>query len=241
MTHAAMIDSIMKGLIIHCVAKVALAYRERQENHRDSSIIMVQLNNNEVRKVYLLTYSQADTDRFNHESFTKSVTTAFHVVTTALIIQWACCMEHHMDAGVHFHMCVLLSQLQRWKTVKKYLQEHGNIVINFSGHSGYHTAYQYVTKQDTQVLRRENHPAASDVPKTSSAIRNQSSHKTGKGAQKKRLSNVEVSNIIVSHSIDSKVHLLALAKKRQTNGDSRLYEFVSNRGEKRVNELIQSV
>ena len=245
MTHAAMIDSIMKGLLSHCVAKVALAYRERQENqqenHRDSNIIMVQLNNNEVRKVYLLTYSQADTDRFNHESYTKRVTTAFQVVTRALIIQWACCMEHHMDAGVHFHMCVLLSKLQRWKKVKKYVQEHGNIVINISGHSGYHTAYQYVTKQDTQVLRNENHPAALAVPKTSSAIRNHSSHKKGEGAQKKWLINVEVSKIIVSHSIDSTLHLLALAKKRKTNGDSRLYEFVLTRGEKRVNGLIQSV
>ena len=107
---------------------------------------MAQLNNNEVRKVYLLTYSQADTEWFNRESFAKIVTTAFQAVTTALIIQWACCMEHHMDAGVHFNMCVLLSKLQRWKKVKKYLQEHGNIAVNFSGHSGYHTVYQYVTK-----------------------------------------------------------------------------------------------
>ena len=202
---------------------------------------MAHLNNNEVRKVYLLTYSQADTERFNRESFAKRVTTSFQAVTTALIIQWACCMEHHMDAGVHVHTCVLLSKLQRWKKVKKYLQEHGNIVVNLSGHSGYHTAYQYATKQDTQVLRSENHPASIAFPKTSSAIRNRSSHKKGKGAQKKRLSNLEVSNIIVSHSIDSKLHLLALAKKRKTNGDSRLYEFVLNRGEKRVNELIQSV
>ena len=34
---------------------------------------------------------------------------------------------------------------------------------------------------------------------------------------------------------------MALAKKRKTDGDSKLYEFVVNRGEKKVNELIQSV
>ena len=34
---------------------------------------------------------------------------------------------------------------------------------------------------------------------------------------------------------------MALAKKSKTDGDSRLYEFVLNRGEKKVNELIQSV
>ena len=132
-------------------------------------------------------------------------------------------------------------QASEMEEVKKYLQEHRTIVINVSGHSGYHTTYQYVTKQDTQVLRSENHPAAIAFPKTSSAIQNRSSHKKGKGAQEKWLSNVEVSNIIVSHSIDSKLHLLALAKKRKTNGDSRLYECVWNKGEKRVNELMQSV
>ena len=79
---------------------------------------MAQLNNNEVRKVYLLTHSQADTERFNHESFAKIVATAFQAVTTALIIQWACYREHHMDAGVRFHMCVLLSKLQGGKKVK---------------------------------------------------------------------------------------------------------------------------
>ena len=44
---------------------------------------MAQLNNNDVRKVYLLAYSQADTERFNCESFAKIVTTAVHAVTTA--------------------------------------------------------------------------------------------------------------------------------------------------------------
>ena len=82
-----------------------------------------------------------------------------------------------MDADVHFHLCVLLSKLQRWSKVKKYLQEHENITGNFSGRSWYHTAYQYVTKQDTQVLRSENHPAAIAIPKTSLAIRNGLSHK----------------------------------------------------------------
>ena len=57
-----------------------------------------------------------------------------------------------MDAGVHFHMCALLSKLQRWSKVKTYLQEHENIVVNFSEHPGYHTAYQYVIKEDSQAL-----------------------------------------------------------------------------------------
>ena len=73
-----------------------------------SSMILAQLNNGDVGKVYLVTYSKADTDRFKCKSFAIIVRTAFQ----ALIIQAACCMEHHMYVGVHFHMCVLLSTLQ---------------------------------------------------------------------------------------------------------------------------------
>ena len=201
---------------------------------------MAALNNKDVRKVYLITYSQADTERFHRESFARAVKTAFEVMTTAIIIQWACCMEHHTDAGVHFHMCVLLSKLQRWCKVKKYLQEHENITVHFSAHPGYHTAYQYVIKEDTEVLRSENHPLSVAAPKTLSAIRKRSGKK-GRAAEKKRLTNLEVSGIIISNGIDSKLHLLALAKKKKINGDSRLYEFILNKGEKKVNELMQSV
>ena len=74
---------------------------------------MAALNYKDMIKVYLITYSQVDTERFHRESFAKAVKTAFEVITTAIIIQWACCMEHHTDAGVHLHMCVLLSKLQR--------------------------------------------------------------------------------------------------------------------------------
>ena len=196
---------------------------------------MAELNSKDIRRVYLITYSRADTEWFNRESFAGTVITAFQAVTTALIIQWTCCMEHHMDAGVHFHMCFLLSKLQRWMKIKTYLQEHENIIA-FSGHNRYHTAYQYVIKQDIQVLRSENHPALVATPKTLLAAQKRTgkstSGKRGRAAQKKHLSNIEVSSIIVSNSIDSKLHLFAVAKKRKIDGDSRLYEFVLNKGKK---------
>ena len=71
---------------------------------------MAALNRNNVRKEYLLTYSKADTGRFDRESFAKVVIRAFEAVATAFIVQWACCMEHHNDEDVHFHMCGLLSK-----------------------------------------------------------------------------------------------------------------------------------
>ena len=150
-----------------------------------------------------------------------------------------------MDAGVHFHMCVLLDKLQRWCKVKRYLQEHHDITVNFSGHPGYHTAYQYVMKEDSQVLRSAGHPVCIAAPKTLQAMRKRARVSTSAGkttaTENRRLSNLDVSGMIISNGIDSKLHLLALAKKNKTDGDSRLYEFVLNKGEKKVSELIQSV
>ena len=45
-----------------------------------------------------------------------------------------------------------------------------NITVHFYAHPGYHTAYQYVIKEDTKVLRSENHPISVAAPKTLSAI-----------------------------------------------------------------------
>ena len=133
-------------------------------------MIMAALSNRTVRQVYLITYSQADVERFSRESFARAVTRAFEAVATAIIAQWACCIEWHKDEGVHFHMCVLLSKLQRWSMVKRYLQEVEHVVVNFSGHAGYYTAYQYVKKEDTEVLRSDNHPSSVAAPKTLPAL-----------------------------------------------------------------------
>ena len=82
---------------------------------------MAALNRNNVRKECLLTYSKADTERFDRESFAKAVIRAFEAVATAFIVQWACGMEYHKDEGVHFHTCVLLNKIQRWSMVKRFL------------------------------------------------------------------------------------------------------------------------
>ena len=173
------------------------------------------LNRNNVRKVYLLTYRKADTEQFDHESLAKTIARAYEAVATAFIVQWACCMEQHKDEGVHFHMGVLLNKIQRWSMVKRYLQEVENVVVYFSGHAGYYTAYQYITKEDTEVLRSENHPSSFAAPKTLPAKRKCTpkaiSRKNARAARK-RLTNLEVSSIITSNGIDSKLHLLALAK-----------------------------
>ena len=120
--------------------------------------------------------------------------------------------------------------------VNRYLQEVENVVVHFSSHAGYYTAYQYVTKEDTEVLRSKSHPSSVAAPKTLLAIQKCTAKATSQKnarAARKGLTNLETSSIITSNGIDSKLHLLALARKRKTDGDRKLYEFVLNRGEKR--------
>ena len=85
----------------------------------------------DVSKVYLITYSSANTDVYDREKFSDMIVKCFEVVTTAKISQWACCMEQHKVNGYHFHMCILLDKLQKWLKVKNYVQQKYGIVINF--------------------------------------------------------------------------------------------------------------
>ena len=84
--------------------------------HRETaSVIAI----DSVRKVYIITYSNADTDAFDRHSFAHAVVAAFEENTTSKVLQWACCMESHKEGGFHFHMCILLNRSQRWLKVKR--------------------------------------------------------------------------------------------------------------------------
>ena len=194
-----------------------------------------------VRRVYLITYTNANTELYNREKFCTTVIEAFKAVTRGgSVKQWACCMEQHENGAYHFHMCVLLNNLQCWIKVKKYITERYGIVLNFSGHGGYHTAYRYVTKQDKGFIKSTNHPENIDIPKTTSATKKKTSQ-LSKKSKVKRLSNIDVSNIILKNKLRSRVDLLAFAKSTSSKGDKGLYEFVLNRGDKKVNDLLHLV
>ena len=197
-----------------------------------------------VRKVYLITYSDADINIFDRKVFANAVLESFDAVTTAKVTQWACCMEQHRAGNKHFHMCVLLDKLQRWLKVKKHLKEHFHIIVNFSGHDGYFTAFNYVIEEDSEFITSENHPDAIARPKTANALKALSSKRRSKKSakkQKKRLNNLDVAELILKQNVKSRTYLLALARAYKVQGETRLYEFVLNRGDKKVNELIQSV
>ena len=176
---------------------------------------MTALHAGSLRKVYLIAYSKSDTQSFDRESFARAVARAFEAVATTFIIQWACCMEQHKDEGV---LCTMLSKLQPWSMVKRYLHKVENVVVHFSGHAGYYTAYQYITEEDTEVLRSKNQQSTVAARQTLPAMQKCTvrarSRKKARAARK-RLTNLEVSSIITSNGIDSELHLCPWQKRER--------------------------
>ena len=195
----------------------------------------------DVRKAYLITYSNANTELYDREKFATIITTAFEAcIRGSTVTQWACCLEQHKNGRYHFHMCVLLNKLQRWLKVKNYVKDKYGIVLHFSGHGGYQTAFSYVKKDDKEYITSNNHPVNVPSPKPKSATTKGTSRQQKK-SKVKRLSNLDVSNIVLKHKLRSRIDLLAFAKCRCDAGDKRLYEFVLNRGDKKFKDLIYLV
>ncbi len=119
------------------------------------------MNNRTLRRVYLVTYSQADKLKFpSRQHFGKAVEEALNSGTSKVkATYWACCLENHQDGGEHFHVSIKLTGPKRWLPAKKYLSEHYGISVHFSdNHDSYYSAYQYVSKSDTSVFHSREHP-----------------------------------------------------------------------------------
>ena len=73
-----------------------------------------------VRKVYLITYSQADMQKFPRRlSFAKEDLCSF-LETPAGIVQCCCSREDHKKAGCHYHMAIKLDRNERWVASKRF-------------------------------------------------------------------------------------------------------------------------
>ena len=97
-----------------------------------------------------------------------------------------------------------------------------------------------MVKEDQAALKSQNHPTIAVQPRTVSATSSRA-RQGRKGKQPKRLSNSEVANIVLKNKIHSRLHLLAHAKSISRQGDNRLYDFMLNRSQKKVNELFDTV
>ena len=114
------------------------------------SIVNLDSGFNKPHRAYLITYSQLDHHKFpTRMSFRGVVVSAFggNNVDYFLVSK-----EPHVQGGYHYHCAVRLSKPMRWKAAKLYLQEHFDVVVNFSASSEiYIGAYRYVVKNDKDV------------------------------------------------------------------------------------------
>lgn len=215
------------------------------------------LDERSQRTVYLITYSQANLEKFStREQFALRVKQEFESSSKISVLQWVCCRESHTTSdGVHYHLAVKLSAKKRWKSVKEKMQDEEGVVLHFSSkHDNYYTAYQYVTKSDTEFVVSDGHPDLSGAPRTSKCVR---SHRTKRKSQveesqtpcgskssrtpkAKRLSPLEVGVLICDREFRSPVELRKLAEEQRREGKTDLAEFCINRTNQRLEDLFES-
>ena len=209
------------------------------------------------RRQYLITYSQADLQRFpTRESFGNMVENEFNAGKSKVkVSHWACCKEAHKENGYHYHCCVKLTGVKKWSRVKDAIAKKYGIVVNFSDHDQYIYAYRYVCKADRNVAHSDNHPDLSQVgsPRTkastaalreacrkrkSETIFNQGSIARQTNKRTRRINNLEVADFIVAKNITSVEQLFSKADARKQEGESDLADFLFSRTQKSIHELI---
>ena len=205
-----------------------------------------------ARVVYLITYSRADMTIFPTKGeFATSVVEIFNEGKVK-VESWVCCLESHKVEGVHYHLAVKLTRPRRWKAIKMKIQEKYGISVHFSSrHDQYFDAWFYVTKHDREYTESDNHPDFKTCvpPRTAAATRKRKSKVNQKVApnerqrpakKQKKLTNFDVTEIILAKNIHTRTELLALSQEQKTKGNNHLAVFVLNRGAKNINELIDT-
>ena len=218
-------------------SKLTMACNE-ENTTVDSSADSEVMERNTKRKAYLITYSQADTDVFDRQGFADAVISAFKSETSSEIKQWCCCLEHHKDGAPHYHMAILLDKATRWSRVRHYMQNCVGITVNFSGHGGYYSAYQYVIKEDDSVLYCYGHPERIVKPRTQAAS---SARVAKRGKNRKKLSKIDVADIITKRKLKTRIELLQHANVLRKRGNGTLYQFCIERSTKTLVDFIGTV
>ena len=220
-----------------------------------------ELERNQVRSVYLVTYSQADKRKFpTRRSFDEAVVGAFSH-GNARILHWCCSEENHSEGGKHYHLALKVNKNQRWLPAKEHLMQEDGISVHFSNvHHNYYSAWTYVTKEDEDFIQSENHPRlqVGTAPITNEASRtrrgstsesrsnndegpgssNGASRRSQRQSKKKRISAFEVSEIIVSNSVKTLTELQAIAFEQKEEGKTDLAEFLIARNPRAVADIL---
>ena len=133
---------------------------------------MDEIDKSKPRRSYVVTYSQADLQKFpSRESFGEAVAAAFTSKRSKVVpLHWACCLEKHENGGYHYHLALKLSGTKKWLEAKKSIEAEHGIAVNFSDHDGYYTAYRYISKSDEMVFHSwnwfsKNKALSTNIPK----------------------------------------------------------------------------
>jgi len=222
---------------------------EEEQNSNDET----KLRENSGRSVYLVTYSQADINEIpTREKFAQVLVQSFEHIGSK-VVQWCCSKESHKDGGIHYHASIKLKKVTRWKGSKKYLKDMHGITVHYSDwHHNYYSAWKYVTKTDEDFKQSDNHP---DLSNSGEPITNAASQKVKQNKRKrkneavkravrkkkeKRLTNVEVSQMIIKKKITNLTALQALAYEQSQEGKGDLMLFILSRSRKTIMELLDT-
>ena len=212
-------------------------------------------NPNISRRTYLSTYSQANREKFpTRQCFGSVMERYFNEGKSKANAEfWACCLEEHKNGGQHYYLCLKLSAPKKSKAVKDRITSEQGIIVNFSDkHDQYIVAYRYLCKHDKDIFHSPNHPDLQNAKSTRTEkstkayceSRKGKSNKSGEqpanNTQRKarQLSNEDVARIIVRNDIKRENELFALAKKRNNEGESDLFNFILAKSSRSISELM---
>jgi hypothetical protein len=217
-----------------------------------------------MRSFYIVTLAHSERSGFaDKAAFGTAVAEGFEAVHgEGAVVQWACAEERHQDQGAHYHCLIKLRRTFRWLPVKQILHQRHGVQVNFSGGEGgnYRGAYTYITKEDGHVAHSDGY-AEEDAPRTQTATRarmqRRASSSGGRGGvsrfiaqglpgeefpeqseKAKKLTRVEVSQLVKENNVNTMADLMVLAKRNELEGDDTLVQFIINNGQHRCEELI---
>ena len=173
------------------------------------------------RTIFLLTYSQADLEKFpTRQSFADVVVECF-TARNIRISMWVTSLERHKNGGFQCHMAVKLCGKYRRLRVRREISDRHCINVNFndnegdSGNTNY-TAYKYVVKHDSDFVTSVDHPEMTALPRTDRAIavnrqRGKNDGRSRKRKRDERMTEYDLLQIIQEGKFTSRLQMLSLA------------------------------
>ena len=89
------------------------------------------LSTSATRSVYLITYSQADLQKFTcRADFTREIVESF-TQGNCNVSHWCCSLEEHTSGVKHYHMSLKLNKVQRWLASNRFLAQTYCISVHY--------------------------------------------------------------------------------------------------------------